>query len=62
MIDGDGAHSVDFGTGDDAYKRDWMEEARPRYRLQCWRKGDPRNWPAIAKARLPKLVSRGGRG
>jgi hypothetical protein len=62
VIDGDGAHSVDFGTGDDAYKRDWMEEARPRYRLQCWRKGDPRNWPAIAKARLRTLVSRGGRG
>ena len=62
VIDGDGVDLVDFGTGDDAYKRDWMEEARPRYRLQCWRKRDPRNWPAIAKARLRTLVSRRGGG
>ena len=62
VIDGDGVELVDFGTGDDGYKRDWMEEARPRYRLQCWRKRDPRNWPAIAKARLRALVSRGGHG
>jgi hypothetical protein len=57
VIDGDGVILVDFGTGDDAYKRDWMEEARPRYRLQAWRRGDPRNWPAIAKARMRALVS-----
>jgi hypothetical protein len=62
VIDGDGIAFVDFGTGDDAYKRDWMEQARPRYRLQCWRKGDPRNWPAIAKHRLRALVSGSGRG
>ncbi len=52
VIDRDGVELVDFGTGDDSYKRDWMEEARPRFRLQCWRKGDPRNWPAIAGARM----------
>ena len=62
VIDKDGVHLVDFGTGDDAYKRDWMEEARPRYRLVCWRKGDPRNWPAIAKAHARKLVSGRARG
>lgn len=57
VIDGDGVKTVDFGTGDDAYKRDWMEEARPRYRLQAWRRGDPRNWLPIAKACLRALVS-----
>jgi hypothetical protein len=57
VIDRDGVKLVDFGTGDDSYKRDWMDEARPRYRLRCWRKGDPRNWPAIIKARLRTLVS-----
>ena len=62
VIDEDGVNLVDFGTGDDAYKRDWMEEARLRYRLVCWRKGDPRNWPAIAKAHARKLVSGRGRG
>jgi hypothetical protein len=62
VIDRDRVDLVDFGTGDDAYKRDWMEGARPRYRLQCWRKGDPRNWPAIGKDRLRKLVSANARG
>jgi hypothetical protein len=62
VIDRDHVDLVDFGTGDDGYKRDWMEDARPRYRLQCWRKGDPRNWPAIGKHGLRTLVSGGGDG
>ena len=62
VIDGDGVNWVDFGTGDDPYKQDWMDEARLRYRLQCWRLSDPRNWPAIARAKLRKLVSRDSRG
>ena len=35
VIDRDGVSLVDFGTGDDPYKRDWMELVRPRYRLDC---------------------------
>ncbi|WP_338027987.1 GNAT family N-acetyltransferase [Croceibacterium selenioxidans] len=58
VIDCDGVEWVDFGTGDDPYKRDWMEEVRPRYRLTCWRVGHPRNWPAIGKSLLRQLVSR----
>ena len=57
VIDRDGVNIVDFGTGDDGYKRDWMDEARPRYRLECWRPRDPRNWPWRAKRRLRALVS-----
>ena len=58
VIERDRVEWVDFGTGDDPYKRDWMEQVRPRYRLTCWRPSDPRNWPAIGKALLRKLVSR----
>jgi hypothetical protein len=57
VIDRDKVEWVDFGTGDDPYKRDWMEQIRARYRLTCWRPSDPRNWPAIGKAWLRKLVS-----
>jgi hypothetical protein len=57
VIDLDRVEWVDFGTGDDPYKRDWMEQVRTRYRLTCLRPRDPRNWPAIAKAWLRKLVS-----
>ena len=60
VIDRDRVDWVDFGTGDDPYKRDWMELVRPRYRLSCWRSQDPRNWPAIGKAWLRKLVSPAG--
>ena len=56
VIDTDGVELVDFGTGSDAYKRDWMEQVRPRFRLTCldWRK--PRAWPAIAKAFVRHLA------
>ncbi|MEO6717485.1 MAG: GNAT family N-acetyltransferase [Novosphingobium sp.] len=50
VIDHDRVALVDFGTGDDAYKRDWMEEVRPRYRLEMLRPGWPGNWPVMAKA------------
>ena len=62
VIERDGVVLVDFGTGDDPYKRDWMERVRPRYRLTCWRAGSPRNWPQIAKAWAGRLVSRTGDG
>ena len=62
VIDADGVQTVDFGTGDDPYKRDWMEEQRPRYQLTFLRRSDPRNWPAIAKHALRKLVRRDAAG
>jgi hypothetical protein len=57
-IDRDRVEWVDFGTGDDPYKRDWMEQVRPRWRLDCFRAGDPRTWPALGRALARKLVSR----
>lgn len=58
VIDRDGAGMVDFGTGDQPYKRDWMEQTRPRFRLDCRRPADPRNWPAMARSIARTLVSR----
>ncbi|MGC1270291.1 MAG: GNAT family N-acetyltransferase [Croceibacterium sp.] len=58
VIDDDRVELVDFGTGNDPYKRDWMEQVRTRYRLTCWRPEVPGNWPAIGKAVVRKLVSR----
>ena len=62
VIDIDGVQMIDFGTGDDPYKRDWMEETRIRWQLTCVRPRDPRNWPFIAKSLAKslarKLVSR----
>jgi hypothetical protein len=62
VIDIDRVGLVDFGTGNDGYKRDWMEEVRPRYRLDMLRPGWPGNWPAIAKHMLRRLAQRGKHG
>ena len=59
VIDRDKVALVDFGTGDDRYKRDWMEAVRPRYRLEALRPGWPGNWPRLAKARLRAVLPRG---
>lgn len=58
VIDEDRVALVDFGTGNDSYKRDWMEQVRTRYRLRAWRPDTPANWPRIAKAKARALVSR----
>jgi Acetyltransferase (GNAT) domain len=62
VIDHDRAQLVDFGTGNDSYKRDWMEEVRPRYRLEMFRPAWPGNWPAIARLMLRSLAGRLKRG
>lgn len=56
VIDKDRVELVDFGTGDDPYKRTWMETSRPRYTLTMYRANDLGNWPLIlvARARIAK--------
>lgn len=56
VIDDDRVELVDFGTGDDPYKRDWMEAVRPRYRIEAFRAGWPGNWPRIARKALHRLA------
>ena len=58
VIDRDGVQLIDFGTGGDAYKRDWMERVRVRHTLTCV---DPCQWRGLrfllrkAAARLARL-------
>ena len=59
VIDRDRVQLVDFGTGDDSYKRDWMEDVRPRFRLDCYRAAAPQNWAAIVRQRLRGILARG---
>ncbi len=59
VIDRDLVNLVDFGTGDDGYKRDWMEQIRPRYELQMYRPGWPGNWLRIARTALRAARSPG---
>lgn len=57
VIDLDRVDWVDFGTGNDAYKADWMEQVRPRYRLDCLDPHQPRAWPPLAKRAVRRLAS-----
>jgi hypothetical protein len=44
-----GVETIDFGTGDDRYKRDWMEDVRVRYRLEAYHPLAVRHWPKLGK-------------
>ena len=57
-IDIDRVALVDFGTGADGYKRDWMEAVRPRYRLEMLRHARPGCWPRLARLMAKRLAAR----
>lgn len=52
VIDTDRVSLVDFGTGDQRYKADWMEAVRPRYRIDCLDPAQPKAWAPLAKRML----------
>lgn len=56
VIDEDHVHTVDFGTGNDPYKRDWMEAQRPRYALQFYRPAAVGHWPALARLAARRIL------
>ncbi len=53
-IDNDRVHEIDYGTGTDAYKKEWMEAMRPRYRIEMLWPNHPLNWPRIIRNSLRK--------
>lgn len=58
VLDTDRVALIDFGTGDQSYKADWMEETRARYRIDCLAPFAPRAWLPLAK----RMVRRIGTG
>lgn len=56
VMDIDKVDLVDFGTGNDSYKSDWMEEVRPRYQLDCLDPARLQSWPILAKRSIGKLA------
>ena len=56
-IDEDRVKVIDYGTGDDAYKRDWMAERRPLWRLQAFNPGTLRGLAGSARALAGRLRS-----
>ena len=55
VIDIDKVEQVDFGTGDQSYKADWMNAVRPRYRIDCLNLAAPRAWLDLARVAFHRL-------
>lgn len=58
VIDIDKVDLIDFGTGNDPYKKEWMEDVRDRYRLDMYRPTALAAWPAILKHHVLHLAGR----
>lgn len=56
VIDVDKVRRIDFGTGDDGYKRDWMEEERPLYKIDLYNLRRPSSWFPALKSCISALV------
>lgn len=58
VIATDGVSRVDFGTGDDAYKRDWMNRCDPLWRVDFYNPARPGAWFAMARSTLAAARTR----
>lgn len=58
VIDRDNVDLIDFGTGDDRYKADWMDTRVMRMRVALYNAQSPRGLAAFARARAAQLVRR----
>jgi CelD/BcsL family acetyltransferase involved in cellulose biosynthesis len=57
-LDVDRVGAIDYGTGDDGYKKDWMAERRPLWRLEAYNPHTLRGLIGAARARASALVRR----
>ena len=57
-IDVDRVTLIDFGTGDDPYKRDWMDSCAPLYTLELFNAYRPQGLAKAARAHAAALVAR----
>jgi hypothetical protein len=62
VIDKDHVTLIDFGTGDDRYKADWMDIRVMRMRVELFNPRTPAGMFGAAKAGLRALVGRGRNG
>ena len=58
VIDRDRVTEIDFLTGNDAYKQEWMSERRERVRLCFFRTTEPQTWTARLSSSVSRLMKR----
>jgi hypothetical protein len=57
-LDTDHVRAIDYGTGDDAYKKDWMAERRVLWRIEAFNPRTPSGLAGAARAAASALVRR----
>ncbi len=57
-FDVDRVRRIDFGTGDDGYKRDWMEQSADLVRITATDLRQPAAWISIAQHGLSRVAAR----
>lgn len=55
-IDGDRVDMIDYGTGDNGYKTDWMEERLPLHRIDAFNPRFASSWLPAARTAISALV------
>lgn len=55
-IDGDRVTTIDYGTGDNGYKRAWMDERAPLHRIDCFNPRFASSWIPAARTAISALV------
>ena len=55
-IDIDRVETIDYGTGDNPYKTDWMESRETLYRVDCFNPRFASSWLAAARTAISALV------
>ncbi|MFZ2997813.1 GNAT family N-acetyltransferase [Sphingobium sp.] len=55
-IDGDRVDMIDYGTGDNGYKTEWMEERIPLHRIDAFNPRAPSCWLPAARTAISALV------
>jgi hypothetical protein len=57
-LDGDRVSAIDYGTGDDPYKKDWMAARRPLWQIEAFDPRTPGGFLGMARALVGRLLSR----
>jgi CelD/BcsL family acetyltransferase involved in cellulose biosynthesis len=58
VIDVDHVQRIDFGTGDDTYKADWMDTRSPLFRIKAFNTSTAAGLVGAGKGALSRLVGR----
>jgi len=58
VIDTDEVEEIDFLTGNDAYKQDWMSDRRERFALSCVKSVKPAGWYGQFFESLKRMLER----